>query len=263
MGNTNNRWLILLVLTILFGWLGVHRFYVGKIGTGLVWLLTSGVFFIGWVIDIVQVSTGHFTDKSGQVLRRAGGTLPAGGQRRQGSSGPGALEFIEKGSEPEKDHSGRVIARLKSGAQIEIDVRDYDARDETATEEFFTPRKKGELDDEGQKTVRMRLNPEITDYWGGRCYRVETPSGTPVFEIRDYFSEDFALTAKIINDLQGHLQTLHPSLASAQFVFDVPVRVDFVWVEEFDDEGEETGGVSLEWENPAIRLKDPVEVEIK
>jgi len=263
MANNNSRWTILLVLTILFGWLGVHRFYVGKVGTGLIWLFTSGVFLIGWFVDIVQVTTGRFTDKSGRAIVRAGSTLSAGEHTRQGSGVPGALEFIDKGSEPERDNGGRVIARLKSGSQIEIDLRGYENRDEIKTEEFLAPRKKGELDDEGQKTVRMRLNPEIADYWGGRCYRVETPSGTPVFEIRDHFADDFALTSKIINDLDGHLRTLHPSLASAKFVFDVAVQIDFVWGEEFDDEGEETGGVSFEWERPTMRLKDPLEVDIK
>jgi TM2 domain-containing membrane protein YozV len=39
-----------LLLTFL-GVLGAHRFYMGKIGTGLVWLLTGGLLGIGWVYD--------------------------------------------------------------------------------------------------------------------------------------------------------------------------------------------------------------------
>jgi TM2 domain-containing membrane protein YozV len=55
--------IIALVLCIFGGFFGLHCFYVGKIGTGLLYLLTVGLFGIGWIIDIITILVGSYRDR--------------------------------------------------------------------------------------------------------------------------------------------------------------------------------------------------------
>ncbi len=56
------------LLCFFFGCLGVHRFYVGKVGTGILWLFTGGLFGIGALVDFIMILVGSFKDKSGNAL---------------------------------------------------------------------------------------------------------------------------------------------------------------------------------------------------
>lgn len=58
-----------LILCIFLGWIGAHRYYVGKIGTGVIWTFSAGALVIGWLVDLFTILSGNFYDTNGYVLR--------------------------------------------------------------------------------------------------------------------------------------------------------------------------------------------------
>jgi TM2 domain-containing membrane protein YozV len=60
--------IILAVVCFLFGCLGIHRFMVGKIGTGVLMLVTFGGLGIWALIDLIMILLGKFTDKQGRPI---------------------------------------------------------------------------------------------------------------------------------------------------------------------------------------------------
>jgi TM2 domain-containing membrane protein YozV len=68
MKKSNKSFLVTLLLSIFFGGLGVHRFYVGKIGTGILMIVTFGGLGLWALIDLIMIATGNFTDSDGAVI---------------------------------------------------------------------------------------------------------------------------------------------------------------------------------------------------
>jgi TM2 domain-containing membrane protein YozV len=56
--------LLLALIGPMFGLCGLQRFYVGKIGTGILWLFTGGLLGIGQLIDIILIAVGQFRDRN-------------------------------------------------------------------------------------------------------------------------------------------------------------------------------------------------------
>tara|TARA_B100001250_G_scaffold407346_1_gene427940 strand:- start:1184 stop:1384 length:201 start_codon:yes stop_codon:yes gene_type:complete len=57
------------LLCFFLGGLGVHRFYVGKVGTGVAMIFTLGGLGIWALVDFIMILMGTFTDVNGKKLK--------------------------------------------------------------------------------------------------------------------------------------------------------------------------------------------------
>ncbi|KJR41621.1 membrane protein containing TM2 domain protein [Candidatus Magnetoovum chiemensis] len=65
--STKSR-LIALLLCFFLGWFGGHRFYVNKIGTGILMMFTMGGFGMWYFVDLVMISLGSFKDSENKLI---------------------------------------------------------------------------------------------------------------------------------------------------------------------------------------------------
>ena len=67
---SDKKFLPAILLAIFLGAFGAHRFYVGKVGTAILQLVTCGGVGIWTIVDIIMIATGSFTDKEGRKLSK-------------------------------------------------------------------------------------------------------------------------------------------------------------------------------------------------
>ncbi len=67
---SGSSWTGALLLCIFLGVLGVHRFYVGKVGTGILMLITFGGAGIWVLVDLIMIISGKFTDSDGNIISK-------------------------------------------------------------------------------------------------------------------------------------------------------------------------------------------------
>ena len=70
LSSSQQDWFVALLLCFFIGIIGAHRFYVGKIGTGLLMVFTLGGLGIWTFIDLILIIVGKFKNKDGEVLSR-------------------------------------------------------------------------------------------------------------------------------------------------------------------------------------------------
>lgn len=68
LNSSDKDWIATLLLCFFLGGLGVHRFYVGKVGTGILQLITVGGCGIWTLIDFIIIAVGNFTDADGKRI---------------------------------------------------------------------------------------------------------------------------------------------------------------------------------------------------
>lgn len=69
MDKSDKSFVVTALLCFFLGGLGIHRFYVGKIGTGVLQLITLGGLGIWVLIDFVMIILGKFTDANGDLIK--------------------------------------------------------------------------------------------------------------------------------------------------------------------------------------------------
>lgn len=67
--STDRNYLVALVLWALLGGIGIHRFYLGYVGIGILYLFTGGLCGIGWLIDGIKLLTGTLKPKYGKYIK--------------------------------------------------------------------------------------------------------------------------------------------------------------------------------------------------
>lgn len=65
MGKSDKNFVATLLLCLLLGGFGIHRFYVGKIGTGILQIITFGGLGFWVLVDLIMIAVGKFKDKAG------------------------------------------------------------------------------------------------------------------------------------------------------------------------------------------------------
>lgn len=68
-GNTSDRnFIVMVLLSFFLGGFGAHRFYAGKLGTGVLMLLTLGGLGVWTLIDFIMILMGKFEDGEGRTI---------------------------------------------------------------------------------------------------------------------------------------------------------------------------------------------------
>ena len=69
-GQSEANWWTTLILSLLLGWMGADRFYLGSPVLGIIKFVTMGGFIVWWVIDLILLCANRMKDDNGAIVRR-------------------------------------------------------------------------------------------------------------------------------------------------------------------------------------------------
>lgn len=112
------------VLCLLLGWIGAHRFYVGKNGSGFLYLFTFGLFGLGWFWDALMILLGQFKDGRGMQLVADGAGAGAGAHGAAVDlPGVGSCQVEIVGESFYQDTLRKIGHAYASGKRQEVEAR--------------------------------------------------------------------------------------------------------------------------------------------
>jgi len=66
---SDKNFLLTLILCLFTGIIGIHRFYAGKMGTGILMIVTLGGLLIWVLVDLIRICSGSFKDIDGRIIK--------------------------------------------------------------------------------------------------------------------------------------------------------------------------------------------------
>lgn len=68
--SSEKSWVTLFILYLFLGWIGVHRFYSGRVVSGVFYILTLNGIGIWAIIDFILIITKNFKDSNGKLINK-------------------------------------------------------------------------------------------------------------------------------------------------------------------------------------------------
>lgn len=101
------------LLCLFLGFFGAHKFYRGKTGMGILYLLTAGLFGIGWIVDTIKLLVNLLNSKEAPVPTQAQYRFDVAGTHYYQSELKELAKIIRDQTDPSKLWKGKADEKIK------------------------------------------------------------------------------------------------------------------------------------------------------